>query len=71
MGDVKGGEFMGVGVGVGSGSRDSTSSSSSEPRIIDSSNIGFQLLKKHGWKEGTGLGISEQFINKLILCDII
>ncbi|XP_011033093.1 PREDICTED: PIN2/TERF1-interacting telomerase inhibitor 1-like [Populus euphratica] len=27
---------------------------------IDSSNIGFQLLKKHGWKEGTGLGISEQ-----------
>lgn len=27
---------------------------------IDSSNIGFLLLKKHGWKEGTGLGISEQ-----------
>ncbi|CAA2963435.1 G patch domain-containing protein 11 [Olea europaea var. sylvestris] len=27
---------------------------------INSSNIGFQLLKKHGWKEGTGLGISEQ-----------
>lgn len=27
---------------------------------IASSNIGFQLLKKHGWKEGTGLGISEQ-----------
>ncbi|KDP40465.1 hypothetical protein JCGZ_24464 [Jatropha curcas] len=27
---------------------------------IDSSNIGFQLLKKHGWKEGTGLGVSEQ-----------
>ncbi|KAJ6901421.1 hypothetical protein NC651_019246 [Populus alba x Populus x berolinensis] len=27
---------------------------------IDYSNIGFQLLKKHGWKEGTGLGISEQ-----------
>ncbi|KAF1878859.1 hypothetical protein Lal_00047531 [Lupinus albus] len=27
---------------------------------IDSSNIGFQLLKKHGWKEGSGLGISEQ-----------
>ncbi|XP_075500244.1 uncharacterized protein LOC142538834 [Primulina tabacum] len=23
-------------------------------------NIGFRLLKKHGWKEGTGLGISEQ-----------
>lgn len=27
---------------------------------IDSSNIGFQLLKKHGWKEGSGLGVSEQ-----------
>ncbi|KAH9795206.1 G-patch domain-containing protein [Citrus sinensis] len=27
---------------------------------ITSSNIGFQLLKKHGWKEGTGLGIAEQ-----------
>lgn len=27
---------------------------------IDATNIGFQLLKKHGWKEGTGLGISEQ-----------
>ncbi|KAG4984694.1 hypothetical protein AAZX31_10G274100 [Glycine max] len=27
---------------------------------INSSNIGFQLLKKHGWKEGTGLGVSEQ-----------
>ncbi|XP_073273989.1 uncharacterized protein [Primulina huaijiensis] len=33
-------------------------SSASTP--IDSSNIGFRLLKKHGWKEGTGLGISEQ-----------
>ncbi|KMT02544.1 hypothetical protein BVRB_9g202310 [Beta vulgaris subsp. vulgaris] len=27
---------------------------------LDSSNIGFQLLKKHGWKEGTGLGASQQ-----------
>ncbi|XP_077247179.1 D111/G-patch domain-containing protein [Tasmannia lanceolata] len=27
---------------------------------IDSSNIGFQLLKKSGWKEGTGLGVAEQ-----------
>ncbi|XP_057777781.1 uncharacterized protein LOC130996291 [Salvia miltiorrhiza] len=34
------------------------STSASTP--IDSSNIGFQLLKKQGWKEGTGLGASEQ-----------
>ncbi|XP_038719044.1 G patch domain and ankyrin repeat-containing protein 1 homolog [Tripterygium wilfordii] len=34
--------------------------SSSSSAAIDSSNIGFQLLKKHGWKEGTGLGVSEQ-----------
>ncbi|KAJ1295018.1 hypothetical protein BS78_01G191200 [Paspalum vaginatum] len=27
---------------------------------IGSSNIGFQLLKKSGWKEGTGLGAQEQ-----------
>ncbi|XP_010503977.1 PREDICTED: G patch domain and ankyrin repeat-containing protein 1 homolog [Camelina sativa] len=39
------------------------SSGSSNPlAAIDSSNIGFQLLKKHGWKEGTGLGIAEQGI---------
>ncbi|XP_015570804.1 G patch domain and ankyrin repeat-containing protein 1 homolog [Ricinus communis] len=36
------------------------SKSSSPATAINSSNIGFQLLKKHGWKEGTGLGISEQ-----------
>ncbi|XP_074576009.1 uncharacterized protein LOC141832403 [Curcuma longa] len=29
---------------------------------IDSSNVGFKLLKKFGWKEGTGLGASEQGI---------
>ncbi|KAJ0967836.1 hypothetical protein J5N97_024753 [Dioscorea zingiberensis] len=29
-------------------------------RAIDQTNIGFQLLKKCGWKEGTGLGVSEQ-----------
>ncbi|KAK9106263.1 hypothetical protein Syun_022274 [Stephania yunnanensis] len=27
---------------------------------IRSSNIGFQLLKKCGWTEGTGLGLAEQ-----------
>ncbi|XP_010248673.1 PREDICTED: G patch domain and ankyrin repeat-containing protein 1 homolog [Nelumbo nucifera] len=32
----------------------------SSATAIDSSNIGFQLLKKCGWKEGTGLGVSEQ-----------
>ncbi|CAH9071163.1 unnamed protein product [Cuscuta europaea] len=36
----------------------SMATSSSTP--IDSSNIGFRLLKKHGWKEGTGLGIAGQ-----------
>ncbi|KAK1410762.1 hypothetical protein QVD17_37301 [Tagetes erecta] len=34
--------------------------SSSTATPISSSNIGFQLLKKHGWKEGTGLGVSQQ-----------
>ncbi|KAE8671149.1 G patch domain-containing protein 11-like isoform X2 [Hibiscus syriacus] len=37
-----------------------TLGSSGSSTAIDSSNIGFQLLKKHGWKEGTGLGVSEQ-----------
>lgn len=27
---------------------------------IHSSNLGYQLLQKHGWKEGRGLGASEQ-----------
>ncbi|XP_009117524.2 G patch domain and ankyrin repeat-containing protein 1-like [Brassica rapa] len=36
--------------------------SSSLDVAIDSSNIGFKLLKKQGWKEGTGLGISQQGI---------
>ncbi|GFP93990.1 hypothetical protein PHJA_001543400 [Phtheirospermum japonicum] len=54
------GASMGLGMSTAS---NTASSSSSIP--IDSSNIGFQvaipvLLKKHGWKEGTGLGVSEQ-----------
>ncbi|KAI3943566.1 hypothetical protein MKX01_004868 [Papaver californicum] len=32
----------------------------SSATAINSTNIGFQLLKKSGWKEGTGLGASEQ-----------
>ncbi|CAF2355022.1 G-patch domain-containing protein C1486.03 isoform X2 [Brassica rapa] len=36
--------------------------SSSSWAAINSSNIGFQLLKKQGWKEGTGLGVAEQGI---------
>ncbi|GKA95029.1 G patch domain and ankyrin repeat-containing protein 1 [Tanacetum coccineum] len=38
----------------------SNSEGSSSTTPIASSNIGFQLLKKHGWKEGTGLGVSQQ-----------
>ncbi|XP_075634700.1 G-patch domain-containing protein C1486.03 [Castanea sativa] len=38
----------------------SSSSNNCSAVAIDSSNIGFQLLKKHGWKEGTGLGASQQ-----------
>ncbi|KAF4354733.1 hypothetical protein CsatB_026549 [Cannabis sativa] len=40
--------------------KDSEAYSSGSSGAIDPSNIGFKLLKKHGWKEGTGLGISEQ-----------
>ncbi|KAL6187263.1 hypothetical protein ACLB2K_043377 [Fragaria x ananassa] len=40
--------------------QDEEMTASSSSTTINSSNIGFQLLKKHGWKEGTGLGISEQ-----------
>ncbi|KAK9705315.1 hypothetical protein RND81_07G047600 [Saponaria officinalis] len=38
----------------------SHSPASSSSLALNSSNIGFQLLKKHGWKEGTGLGVSQQ-----------
>ncbi|XP_062159771.1 uncharacterized protein LOC133867103 isoform X2 [Alnus glutinosa] len=47
-------------MGEESSSSSSYSSSSNNASVIDSSNIGFKLLKKHGWKEGTGLGASEQ-----------
>ncbi|KAL6579499.1 hypothetical protein OROMI_009715 [Orobanche minor] len=67
-------EGSSTGLGMSKASNAAPSSSFSTP--IDSSNIGFQdsdmqhlfltdfwfiqLLKKHGWKEGTGLGVSEQ-----------
>ncbi|KAL0736287.1 hypothetical protein Bca4012_012497 [Brassica carinata] len=41
---------------------DESAGSSSSWAAISSSNIGFQLLKKQGWKEGTGLGAAEQGI---------
>ncbi|KAL0648367.1 hypothetical protein Bca4012_046658 [Brassica carinata] len=41
---------------------DESAGSSSSWAAISSSNIGFQLLKKQGWKEGTGLGVAEQGI---------
>ncbi|KAK6146623.1 hypothetical protein DH2020_020492 [Rehmannia glutinosa] len=48
------------GSSMGLGIRTASNMASSGSTPIDSSNIGFQLLKKHGWKEGTGLGVSEQ-----------
>ncbi|KAL8089077.1 hypothetical protein AgCh_038735 [Apium graveolens] len=44
----------------GSGLGFNVDSGSSVAAPIASSNIGFQLLKKHGCKEGTGFGVSEQ-----------
>ncbi|CAK9158118.1 unnamed protein product [Ilex paraguariensis] len=66
MGMCEGEERMGLGLGSSSSSCSSNTSayhssvSSSAATPIGSSNIGFQLLKKHGWKEGTGLGVCEQ-----------
>ncbi|KAL7110938.1 hypothetical protein ACP275_05G057100 [Erythranthe tilingii] len=51
-------ECSSIGLGVMSTAPPSMGSSASIP--IDSSNIGFRLLKKQGWKEGTGLGVSQQ-----------
>lgn len=45
--EAEGGAFASLGGGA-------------EMASIGSSNIGFQLLKKSGWKEGTGLGAQEQ-----------
>ncbi|MCD7466510.1 hypothetical protein HAX54_003286 [Datura stramonium] len=55
MGSDEGGVSAGLGMST---SYAPMSSSTSIP--IDSSNVGFKLLKKHGWREGTGLGIAEQ-----------
>ncbi|XP_027096557.1 uncharacterized protein [Coffea arabica] len=58
------GRAVGLGMNDGISSRINSSlnmeASTSSSVPINSSNIGFQLLKKHGWKEGTGLGIFEQ-----------
>ncbi|KAL7149672.1 hypothetical protein ABFS83_05G056200 [Erythranthe nasuta] len=51
-------ECSSIGLGVMITAPPSMGSSASIP--IDSSNIGFRLLKKQGWKEGTGLGVSQQ-----------
>ncbi|XP_057823792.1 uncharacterized protein LOC131036015 isoform X2 [Cryptomeria japonica] len=48
---------VGLGLGWASHSAESPSQTAS---AIEGSNIGFQLLKKCGWKEGTGLGVAEQ-----------
>lgn len=50
---------------------ESSGSSSSLTAAINSSNIGFQLLKKHGWKEGTGLGIAQQVYSHLLRSIIV
>eukprot|EP00250_Pteridium_aquilinum_P005218 c15350_g1_i1 orf=91-363(+) len=35
-------------------------SPSARPAALTPSNVGFQLLQKSGWKEGSGLGAAEQ-----------
>ncbi|KAH9314792.1 hypothetical protein KI387_023419, partial [Taxus chinensis] len=50
-------------IGLGPGlnwASDSAEPTSRTTSTIQGSNIGFQLLKKCGWKEGTGLGVAEQ-----------
>lgn len=58
---------LGLGLGLGSvsgsdvrSSFNSTGTGSISHDSVQRSNIGFQLLKKCGWKEGTGLGAAEQ-----------
>nr|XP_009589515.1 G patch domain and ankyrin repeat-containing protein 1 homolog isoform X2 [Nicotiana tomentosiformis] len=51
-------EYESAGLGLSMSYAETGASSTSIP--IHSSNLGFKLLKKHGWREGTGLGIAEQ-----------
>ncbi|XP_009800956.1 uncharacterized protein LOC107795535 [Nicotiana tabacum] len=51
-------EYESAGLGMPMSYAATGASSTSIP--IHSSNLGFKLLKKHGWREGTGLGIAEQ-----------
>jgi len=65
--DAEGEEQSHLGLGLDSVSGSDFSSSfysagtgSISRNAVQCSNIGFQLLKKCGWKEGTGLGAAEQ-----------
>lgn len=52
LGSVSGSDFISTSYSAGT--------SSISRNAVECSNIGFQLLKKCGWKEGTGLGAAEQ-----------
>eukprot|EP00252_Welwitschia_mirabilis_P005485 TRINITY_DN15968_c0_g1_i1.p1 TRINITY_DN15968_c0_g1~~TRINITY_DN15968_c0_g1_i1.p1 ORF type:complete len:150 (+),score=33.95 TRINITY_DN15968_c0_g1_i1:80-529(+) len=60
--DEGGPEGLGLGLGFNSGGSCLSMEASPACNSIKDSNIGYQLLKKCGWKEGTGLGIAEQGI---------
>ncbi|XP_016466183.1 G-patch domain-containing protein C1486.03-like [Nicotiana tabacum] len=51
-------EYESAGLGMSTSYAATCASLTSIP--IHSSNLGFKLLKKYGWREGTGLGIAEQ-----------